>query len=176
MKKTVLAIALAAASTIGFATSASAQESNTSVGVNYNAFGYDRSDTPDFDIPSISLVGGYKFNQYMGVQASYGINAGSTKKDGVELSTDSHYGMALTGHIPVADAFSIDGKIGYNNVTLKGKVDGYSSTESDSSLGWGVGASYQATPDVKLSAGYEMLYNGDHVQIAGATIGAAYTF
>ncbi len=91
------------------------------------------------------LSAGYQFNPSVAAEVSY---ADSGKIEGV---TANAFGVAAVGTLPVGNKISLLGRVGLNNAKIKG--DGGS--ESNTSLGFGVGAAYALSPTVDLSLEFE---------------------
>ena len=182
MKKTLIATAIAA-STLVSANTVMAAEKGTYFGASYDLMSID-FDGDSFDSSVLSLRLGQNFNENIGFEVVYGTGVTDETQtfDGIDLTVGvkNYYGAYLTGMYPVTDQFDITSKVGFTNVTLEAEAtDGFDTVsleDDDSSVSWGIGASYAVTDKVRVTADYTMLYSDSDGDIAGLTLGARYAF
>ncbi len=110
------------------------------------------------------LYGGYRFNEYLGVEAGYAalgkfsenvtVGGASLKQDGKARSI---FGAA-TGRLPLGESFALHGRLGVTS----GRVSGTNVlSASDNLMGsktsvlFGVGAEYRPKPNVALTVNYD---------------------
>jgi len=130
---------------------------------------------------ALTLLGGYYFNKYLGVEARYtrtltdpDLDAGA----GVASSSDtlSNLGIYLKPMYNITTGFSAYGLAGY------GKAKAGSLSESG--VQWGLGTKYELANGVGIFFDYVNFYDGDdfdgtNVQdsfFSGTSVGATYTF
>ncbi len=133
----------------------------------------------------VTLVAGYYFNQYVGVEGRYMTTVSDLDLDccrPIETTSDtlSNVGLYVKPMYAVTTGFSIYGLAGYGQATYERKGTDY----SDSGLQWGLGAKYELANGVGLFVDYLDMYNDDDfdtlivpdVQFSATTVGATYSF
>ncbi|UAA38764.1 outer membrane beta-barrel protein [Paraneptunicella aestuarii] len=149
MKKTLLAITLAALSS-----SALAADENYYVELGVSSLSEDFDGTRDFEQMAISGTAGYNFNPADSFQHKaelmFGFGHGSDKiKDGdvtLELNVKNYYGIAYRPTYMINDELAVFGRLAYarakTNASLTiGEVT-VSASDSESETGYGAGISY----------------------------------
>ena len=116
--------------------------------------------------------GGYQFNQNFGVEVNYGI-LGKTTVSGGGVSGEAKpttLQVAATGTFPIADAFSLIGKLGIARTSADFSGTG-SATQSTTSTGlaYGIGAQYDLSKSMGVRAQYETLGEIGDMNIVGVT-------
>jgi opacity protein-like surface antigen len=124
---------------------------------------------------------GYNFNSYIAIEGRYwdsmgegdvsgsysdSANPGNNFSVSGDVPTDfSAWGLYIKPMYPVTEAFTVYGLVGLVNVELE--FDGLS--EDDSSVQWGLGASYTFNNNVSMFLDYTKLYDEDEAvyDIAG---------
>ena len=134
--KTLLLTSAAALTALGAASTASAQtvDSPVNLGVGYT---YVDADGVDFD--ALTLRGGYDFTPYLGIEGEALIGLGDEDVGGFDASLDYGLGAFAKAQYPLADNFSIFGRLGY--VWAEVSVDGLGS-DSEDGVGYGAGVEY----------------------------------
>ncbi len=104
-----LKIALATAAIAGFASTASAQDSNAYINIGVDAV--------EFDAYNISAKLGYNFNENLGIegQGAFGIIDDKIDIEDQEVNSgvDSSFGAFLIGRIPAGENFDLFARAGY---------------------------------------------------------------
>ncbi len=114
----------------------------------------------------IKILGGYQVNPSVGVEVAYA----DLGKFGNNLRA-SALGIYAVGKLPLANNFSLLGRLGINNARLKGGGRSNSGLE----LGYGIGASYALTPTVDLRGEWER-YKFDSIDGSLFSVGAVMKF
>jgi OmpA-OmpF porin, OOP family len=144
-----------------------------------DGFGFDADDT------AFKVFGGYSFNQYFGVEASYFDGGKADDRVGLfgttaKVEADiTGFNLSAVGRLPLGEAFSLFAKVGYASYdldvtasagTIRDTVDA-----GDEDLSYGVGAAFNLGESFELRAEYEAVdvSGGDFNVIS---IGAAYKF
>lgn len=140
---------------------------------------------------SKSVVGGvflgYHFTQNWGVEGIYtggGKFATTGPRGAVSSGKADVFGIGVVGTLPLSDAFSLYGKLGYaRTVTTESSAPAGLSGTNRSGATYGLGAQYNVTPQVGIRLGWDRY--GAAVSEAGATsnfntnvwsLGALYNF
>jgi len=149
------------------------------IGLSVGQSSIDSSDFSDFDKDtSFSITGGYKFNQYFAMEASY-IKLGDFE-DGIApvwtIEVDG-INFAAVGIIPVNERFDIFGKVGVFvwEANLKEAGFGKLSSEDGSDISIGLGASANLTDQFDLIVEYQK-FDLDGDKISNISIGGRYNF
>ena len=131
--------------------------------------------------PALTLIGGYYFNKYIGIEARYTRTLTDPDLDSganVISSADtlSNLGIYVKPMYNITTGFSVYGLAGY------GKAEAGDLEESG--LQWGLGSKYELANGVGIFFDYMSLYDGDDFDTVNAkdaffsstTVGATYTF
>lgn len=124
---------------------------------------------------AIKLGGGYQFTPNVGVEASYG-TLGRAKGSGIDtsagfpiaISAEAKFTtlqISATGTFPIANSFSLIGKLGIARTTLDSSATGTalgrtvssSISASSTKFAYGIGAQYDFAKSVGVRAQYENL-------------------
>ncbi len=114
----------------------------------------------------IKLLGGYQVTPSVAVEIAYA----DLGKFGNNLRA-SALGIYALGKLPLANNFSLLGKLGVNNARLKGGGNSNSGLE----LGYGIGAAYTLTPTVDLRGEWER-FQFDSVDASLLSVGVTMKF
>jgi len=141
IRTAVFTVVAGAAATVGFPTAGIAQtntaDSSWYVGGHVGRADWDRANDED---TSIRLLGGYQVNKSIAAEFGY-IDLGSVAGGSAKGKA---WDLVGVGSIPVADKFSVYGKLGF----AWSEVKGFGQNESSLELTYGVGASYDFSPTV----------------------------
>ncbi|TFW30415.1 hypothetical protein E4L96_00085 [Massilia arenosa] len=145
MKKTALIAALAL-----FATAASAAD--TILPGFYAGADLGRSTADDYDGHETSYGGflGYQINQNFAAELGYRRLADTTVRFAgynVDAKVDQT-AISVLGIVPLQKNFSVYGRLGYNHLKAKASLAGYSASDSDNKVLYGVGVTYAFTPAI----------------------------
>ncbi|MEY4978517.1 MAG: hypothetical protein RLZZ352_787 [Pseudomonadota bacterium] len=148
MKKLVIASALALA---GMAAQAQAV---------YGDIAYQMIDTDLSTDPAVLRgIVGYEINPNMAVEGMLGLNIKDGKEDfgtGIEgkAKVDHLIGVYAKPKLKVNDALELYGRVGFVSYKVKASAFGFSESDSGSDLSFGVGASYNLTPNLSLNVDF----------------------
>jgi len=142
----------------------------------------------DLNGNALTVLAGYNFNKYIGVEGRYSITFGDMTAelwDGDEMDIDaelSNIALYLKPMYPMG-GLTLYGLLGYGQVTLESPI---TSTEfSESGFQWGLGAGYAVTEDVGVFVDYTRLYDDkgfdgsnleDDFVVDSITVGVTYKF
>ena len=137
---------------------------------------------------ALTLMGGYYFNKYIGVEGRYTTTVGDVDVDdgptnSSQNDTISNVGIYLKPMYSVTTGFAVYGLAGYGKTTYEKKGTDY----SESGVQWGLGAKYELSNKVGLFVDYLDAYDDDNyddlpsaegveVKLNSLNVGAAYTF
>jgi OmpA-OmpF porin, OOP family len=135
--------------------------------------GCDDSDT------SWKLLGGYRFNRYVGVEASY-IDWGEVSarfNTGAQVAAKQHsYGLAAVGAVPLGDRFELFGKAGFlktEQETRRITPNPLSVNRDETEFHYGLGAKYAFTRNWAVRGEWEKT---DKLKVELLSIGVEYRF
>ncbi|MCO4845035.1 MAG: porin family protein [Sulfurovum sp.] len=141
--------------------------------------------SPNADISgdALSLIAGYNFNKYIGVEGRYSATFGDlTFDNGTETDYNgdmSNIALYLKPMYPMG-GITLYGLLGYGEVTVEDDFTEY----SESGFQWGLGASYAMTENIGIFVDYTTLYDdtgfdtvtiGDY-KVDSINFGLTYTF
>jgi len=139
-KKIAAAAALAAASCAAFA--AGPAPFYAGVDVSSTKFeGYDRDS-------GFGAFVGYRFSDSIAVEGGYHRLANTEYGSGALRAdvTLDQLDLSAVGTLPLSAGFELYGRLGYNRLTAKADVAGFSGKEHDNKVLYGVGLGYTFTP------------------------------
>lgn len=122
----------------------------------------------DEDDTSFRVFGGYNFNRYFAVEATYfdgGKPEATFRGPGgtatVEAAT-SGLDVSMLGRLPIGEVFSLYGKLGFASydADVKARANGrvvFEETGSDEDVSYGIGAAFNLGPSFELRAEYDSI-------------------
>lgn len=133
---------LATAAVALIAAPASAQ----SISNAYGSIGASRVSGYDTDLNAVTARIGAKLTPYIGIEGEGSFGIGDDDVDNVVLPTTAELEHDLaayvTGTIPVSQNLELFGRVGYGTTKIKVEANGFSASDSEESVNWGVGANY----------------------------------
>jgi opacity protein-like surface antigen len=133
----------------------------------------------------ITLIGGYYFNQYIGLEARYmktlsDLDIDSSRPIITTSDTLENVGLYVKPMYSITTGLSFYGLAGYGQSTYCNASGDY----SENGFQWGLGAKYELANGVGLFVDYLDIYDDDNfdglnvtdVQFSATTVGATYTF
>jgi len=133
----------------------------------------------------VTLVAGYYFNQYVGMEGRYmttvsDLDLDSSRPIMTTSDTLSNVGLYVKPMYAITTGFSIYGLAGYGQSTYEVKGSDY----TENGFQWGLGAKYELANGLGLFVDYLDVYDDDDfdglnvpdVQFSATTVGATYTF
>jgi len=130
------------------------------------------SDTRDLGAAALTL--GWQPIRYLALEGTALAGIVDSTQHGETLKLSSAYMASLVPIIPLSEAVSVYGRVGYSRITLAASAAGYgSASASDHDTGFGVGMQYlYRARHSQLGGRLEVarLYDRDGVRIAGITL------
>lgn len=129
----------------------------------------------DTDI-SYTILGGYNFNEYFGVELYY-TDAGEFDYGSVVSVEIDGWGASLVGKYPVNDDLEVFAKVGVFSWDADAHLDGFGKVASDDGTDntWGLGAGYAVTENVDIILQF-MRIDVDDGDVDNYSIGLNYNF
>lgn len=146
-----------------------------------NDFNVSKTDT------SYSIGAGFDINNFAAVEVSYrdlgSIEGGYTDEfdDTYSSRLDvSALQASVIGKLPVSDTVHVFGRLGFANIEVDSKYNyaGFkeSDSESETKALFGLGASFDVTPEFAIRAEYNQYAKWDDTKLSALTVGATYHF
>lgn len=107
--------------------------------------------------PAWAIGGGYRFNQYVGLEANYRDYGQLKTQSGVAWSTADLTGWTYGGFVayPVTDTIELTARAGWNRWQSEWRHStGASGTLNGTEPYWGAGLSYSVTPKAAIGANW----------------------
>lgn len=127
----------------------------------------------DFDFTALAGTIGYSLNQNFAFEGRFGI--GVTGDDislfGVTVDVDvKNYVSALAkGSLPV-DGGYIYGLVGYSSVEIEGSASGYSHSEDENGVSYGIGLEYPVSNNGLIGVEYLQIMDEDTLNLGGCNL------
>ncbi len=121
---------------------------------------------------------GYELGPYLALEGMVGFGVaddditGNGFSSGLKGKVDNMFGVYAKPKLPIAPDFDLFGRVGFASTKLS--VAGDSATES--SLSWGLGASYRINEQLSINGDYMVYHDKDDVTIDGFTVGVGFRF
>jgi opacity protein-like surface antigen len=144
------------------------------------------------DLIQYYIQGGWRFNRYfsvdvrMGTSSSNGFEIDGDPEvglgpAGVELGLASTFGVHARGILPIGEAWELFAQVGYTQaeleVTLDDSYESVSATDSQGSVSWGLGVSWNMTPRITWDLEYQpVLTEGDLWESEAINLAFRYRF
>lgn len=137
-----------------------AERADTYIGVGYHWGDYKNENSVKSDPSAVQLVVGHYLLPIVAIEGRFGKGVGS---DGIEqggsdtgasLEVDRYASVFARIDLPLADWVNLYGLGGYTEGRLEASAGGYSVTDKDSGLSYGVGLEMQGRKDTFISAEY----------------------
>lgn len=129
----------------------------------------------DDDTTGGKIYGGYRFNEYFAVEASY-FDFGELENRVSSLEIDG-FGISAVGSYPVTSKLEIFGKLGvqYWDADARGPIVQGLNDDSDTDAFYGIGVRYSITDSISIQAEAER-YEIEDIDLDAASIGVSYKF
>jgi OOP family OmpA-OmpF porin len=115
---------------------------------------------------SVGIFAGYKFDETFAVEANYR-RLGKWDVEGFDVKANQ-VGISLIASAPVADQFSVYGRLGYNRVELKAAGE----KDHDNKAVYGIGVSYAISKELTARLEWQRPYDDTR----NISVGVAYHF
>lgn len=175
MKKIALLSAVAGAA---FSMQSFAQDAY--VGGSMSFMNYSEAYYDDASLTSLTAIFGKQYNENLAGEFRFGFGLGgdTVNADGfnIDLKLKNMMGAYLKAGAPTSGKLYPYAMIGFTRAELEASVLGYSVSDDDSSLSFGLGVDYQATQAVKVSAEYMNYLSGDYYDINGFALSLSKSF
>lgn len=181
MKKTTIAT-LAVATALCASASAHAQQAAPSM---YAEIGYTQLNAKDtdpvlgtlkFSPGLVTGVFGYQFTPNLAVEGMLGLGAGKDRIQlgGVDTGVDGQLkravGVFFKPSVAVADRVDLFGRVGWVRSELELSAGGFSASETDTDIAYGIGANFNLSRTSYIQASWMKYFHEDGLKIQGFTV------
>jgi outer membrane autotransporter protein len=130
--------------------------------------------------PVLRGIVGYQINPYVSVEGMLGFGV-SDRNDNfvgipVKSKIDHTYGVFVKPQFQINDSIGIFARAGYARTKVSIEEPGYSESDTHGSFAYGVGATYNLTPQLSLNLDYMSYYDKNNAKANGPSIGVGYKF
>lgn len=169
LTKTAMFKSLLAASIVSASCAASAAEL-------YAGGGVAVLDADEVTLNAVYGRFGAFFNENISAEARLGLGVGDDSFGGAKVELDNFYGVYVRGGIPAGEVFYPYAVLGYTKGKTSFSGGGFSDSNSDSDLSYGIGADFKVTESLKINAEYLSYLDKDEAEITGVSVGVAFSF
>lgn len=180
MRSTIIAVV--AASALLVSTGVQAQASKSSPW--YGELGYTSLKITDTGLSlkpaAVRGILGYGFHPNFALEGMLAVGARNDNSTisgvNVETKVQRAFGLYLKPRYSVTSDLELFARVGYADTKIKISGGGFSASDSDSDLSYGVGLSYKVTPMASLGIDYMSYYDKDGTKGNGFTLGIGFSF
>lgn len=156
---------------------ASAVEQGFYLGGGYSELTLDTNNaSSDADLDSLFVRGGIQLNEFLAAEARLGFGVGDDRINGVKAEIEDVYGVYLKAGLPTTVGLYPYALLGVTHAKIKLSAGGFSETESDSDIGYGIGVDYAFSHAVSAGLEYARLYDSGGEEIRGLSLGVNFKF
>lgn len=123
---------------------------------------------------------GKPLNPNFAVEGRFGFGVADDEVDvgglPVAVDIDYYFGVYGKGILPLSSQASVYGLIGITQAKLTASVGGFSASDSDSDISFGVGAEFGISPAAAISVEWARLLKGDGYKVDGLSLGVSFKF
>ncbi|MBY5993325.1 porin family protein [Ferrimonas balearica] len=109
----------------------------------------------------LTLLGGYQFNPYLGLEARLGFGVSDDSitfmETDIDLELDHYYAGYLVGTLPISDWVSVYGLLGFADAELTASALGQSESASENDFSYGLGLKLGGTENAAFTLEYVSL-------------------
>jgi opacity protein-like surface antigen len=135
------------------------------------------------DDASLTMIAGRlgtKFNEHLSGEIRIGLGIGDDSVDvfgtDVDIELDTMFGAYVRGGIQAADSFYPYVVLGYTRGKVTASVPGFSTSESESDVSFGIGADVDINDKLTFNAEYMNYLDKDGVEVDGFSLGIVTKF
>ncbi|MFV8833501.1 porin family protein [Aquisalimonas sp.] len=167
------------------ATSHQASEGVGYAGGMFTQLTYDEDGVSN-DAEPTALIGrlGYHATEYFAVEGRLGIGLADdsvpvtvgTETVDVDVELDRLFGAYAVGYLPLGDIAAAYGLVGITNAKATFSAGGFSDSDTDTGLSYGVGFEFYPSAEVGLNAEYVQYLDESGYDLSALSVGAKFLF
>ncbi|MFN3212610.1 MAG: porin family protein [Henriciella sp.] len=130
----------------------------------YVSGGYSLFDGEGATLGAVTARGGFKFNDYFGIEGEGSVGSGSEDVDdvvGAEIELGSQYAAYLVGTYPLSDRFDFTARVGYGELDFDVSVGELSESAKIEAFAVGLGGEYSLTDNFGLRLDFTRFESND---------------
>lgn len=163
----------------GVAGTALAQE-GAYAGMNIVSIGYSKDNFPSADPTAVVFKLGRTLHPNLAVEARAGFGVGKDTVTylgtPVDVELDHYFGVYGKAILPIAEGLAVYGLLGLIGAKVTAKGFGYSSSNSDTSASFGIGADLPLGRHWALSLEWAELFKESDAKVEAASLGLTYRY
>jgi opacity protein-like surface antigen len=149
-------------------------------GVSYVEAEYKEDGVPTANPSLVSFRVGSSLNKNLAVEGRFGVSLGDDQVRvlgvDVDVKVDNFYGLYAKGILPLGNAFSLYGLVGFTQAKVTASALGNSASTSDSDLSYGFGADFELSRTMSVNLEWAKLVEGDAYKLNGISVGMNFRF
>jgi hypothetical protein len=159
---------------------AHAQTEGLYAGVTLSQVTYKEDGFPSAKPLTIGGKFGKQFTPNLALEARLGFGISDDEVDAggipVKVELDNYFGVYGKGILPLSQNFSLYGLLGFTRAELTASAFGFSSSDSDDDISYGIGAEFGISRSASISLEWARLLEGEGFKIEGLTLGVSFWF
>jgi opacity protein-like surface antigen len=177
MKTAIKLLALAASVSVATLVHADA---GMYAGANITQIGYKEDGFATVEPIAVAFKLGKQFSPNFALEGRIGLGVADDDIDvggiPVSLEVDNYYGVYGKAILPLSETASVYGLLGFTRGKLTISANGFSQSDSDSDLSFGLGAEFTVAPTAFVSVEWARLLKGDDYKVNGISLGIGFKF
>jgi opacity protein-like surface antigen len=149
-------------------------------GVSYVEAEYKEDGAPTANPSLAAFRVGSSLNRNLAVEGRLGVSLGEDRINvsgvGVDVKVDNFYGIYAKGIVPVGNTFALYGLLGLTHAKLTASAGGFSASDSDSDVSYGIGADFELSRTMAVNIEWAKLVDGDGYKLNGISVGMNFRF
>ena len=123
---------------------------------------------------------GKQLNPNFAIEGRVGIGIADDTVDAgglpVTVEIDYYFGVYGKGILPLSSTASVYGLLGFTHAKLTASAAGFSFSDSDGDISYGIGGELGVSPTTSVSLEFARLLKGDGYRIDGLSLGVSFKF
>jgi opacity protein-like surface antigen len=119
---------------------------------------------------------GMSINKNFAVEARLGTGLSDDSLSGISVKVDNFAGIYAKGILPVSDAASVYGLLGYTQGKIKLEAAGQSLSDSDTDISYGIGADFAVSGGTSVGVEWARFFKGDGYKVDGLSLSVSFKF
>lgn len=133
-------------------------------------------DIGDTNPTTIGALLGMSINKNFAVEARLGAGLADDSIGAGNIKIDNFAGFYAKGILPVSDAASVYGLLGYTQGKIKAEGPGGSVSDSDSDISYGIGAEFAVSGTTSVGVEWARLFKGEDYKVDGLSLSVSFKF
>jgi len=130
----------------------------------------------DANPTTVGALLGMSINKNFAIEARLGTGLSDDSISGVDIKVDNFAGIYAKGILPVSNAASVYGLLGYTQGKIKAEFAGQSASDSDSDVSYGIGAEFAVSGTTSVGVEWARFFKGDNYKVDGLSLAVSFKF